>query len=112
MDHNCIHEDEIQTHSRKVEALEVRADYKDKRIDEFNETMKEVQKSIDTLDKTINDYILQSIKDDNALKDYISSLENRVTALESAESEKWKLFTGFGIAVTIVSFIINYIILK
>ena len=38
----CCHEDEIQTHSRKIEALEVRADYKEKMIDSLNEKMEKM----------------------------------------------------------------------
>lgn len=107
---DCIHEEQIQGQSRKIAELETRADYKDRRIDELNETMKEVQRSIDQLDKTINEYIIKSINDDNTLREIINKQDNRITALESAKAEQWKLFLGFGTVITIISFLLSYVI--
>ena len=86
----CIHEDQIQGQSRKIEALETRADYKEDVIKELKKDMKELKESMGSLDKTINEYLLQSVKDDNTLKDYIVSLENRVTILESRQETIYK----------------------
>ena len=108
-DYTCMHEEQIQNQSRKIEALEVRADYKDRRIDELNENMKEVQTSIDSLDKTINDYIIQSIKDDNTLKDYISSLENRVTSLESRQDTIYKILLATPAIIALLGVVAAYI---
>ena len=112
VEYTCIHEDQIQGQSRKISELETRADYKEDIIKELKDDMKELKKSMDSLDKTINDYIIKSIEDDNTIKSYINSLENRVTALESAKAEQWKLYIGLGTAVTIISFFINNFILK
>lgn len=111
-EYTCIHEEQIQGQSRKIEALETRADYKEDAIKELKDDMKELKKSMDSLDKTINDYIIKSIEDDNTLKSYINSLENRITALEAADSERWKFYLGLGTAATIISLIINHFILK
>lgn len=111
-EYTCIHEEQIQGQSRKIEALETRADYKEDAIKELKEDMKELNDSMKSLEKTITDYIVKSITDDNKLKDYITSLENRVTALESAKAEQWKLYMGLGVAVTVISFFINYFVLK
>lgn len=110
-EYTCIHEEQIQGQSRKIEALETRADYKEDAIKELKNDMKELKKSIDSLDKTINDYIIKSIEDDNTLKSYINSLENRITALEAADSERWKFYLGLGTAATVISLIINHFIL-
>ena len=111
-EYTCIHEEQIQGQSRKIEALETRADYKEDAIKELKDDMKELKKSMDSLDKTINDYIIKSIEDDNTLKSYINSLENRITALEAADSERWKFYLGLGTAATVISLIINHFILK
>ena len=108
----CLHEEMLQGQSRKIEALETRADYKEDAIKELKDDMKELKKSMDSLDKTINDYIIKSIEDDNTLKSYINSLENRITALETADSERWKFYLGLGTAATVISLIINHFILK
>ena len=89
-----------------------KADYKEDAIKELKDDMKELKKSMDSLDKTINDYIIKSIEDDNTLKSYINSLENRITALEAADSERWKFYLGLGTAATVISLIINHFILK
>lgn len=112
MTHDCIHEEQIQGQSRKIESLETRAGYKEDTIKELKDDMKELKDSVDSLDKTINKYIIKSIEDDNTLKAYINSLENRVTALESAKKEQWKFYVGLGTAVTLISFFINNFILK
>lgn len=110
--HECIHEDQLIGQSRKIESLETRADYKEESIKELKADMKELKESIGSLDKTINDYIIKSIEDDNTLKSHINSLENRITALEASKAEQWKLYIGLGTAVTVISFFINNIILK
>ena len=46
-EHNCIHEEQIQGISRKTAELEARADYKEKRIDELNTKMNEMDKKLD-----------------------------------------------------------------
>lgn len=108
--HDCLHEEQIQGISRKTAELEARADYKEDVIKELKDDMKELKKSMDSLDKTINDYIIKSIQDDNTLKDYINSLENRITALESAKEEKWKFYIGLGTAATVISLIVNHFV--
>ncbi len=103
------HEQQIQDLARKTSALETRADYKDKRIDELNDNMKELKQSVNELDKTINEYIIHSIKDDNSLKDYISSLENRVTTIESRQDTLYKLLLATPAVIALLGVIGAYI---
>ena len=103
------HEQQIQENSRKIAELETRADYKDKRIDELNDNMKELKQSVNDLDKTINEYIIHSIKDDNTLKDYISSLENRVTTIESRQDTLYKLLLATPAVIALLGVIAAYI---
>ena len=106
----CVeHETQIQDNSRKIAELETRADYKDKRIDELNDNMKELKQSVNDLDKTINEYIIHSIKDDNNLKDYISSLENRVTTIESRQDTLYKLLLATPAVIALLGVIAAYI---
>ena len=87
----CFRDEQLQGQSRKIAELEARADYKDKRIDEIKEDMHELKESIDSIDKTITNFILKSVTDDNNLKDYINKLENRVTSLESRQDTIYKI---------------------
>lgn len=107
--HDCLHEEQIQGQSRKIESLETRADYKEKTITELKADMKDLKKSMESLDKTINNYILKSIKDDNNLKDYIVSLENRVTSLESRQDTIYKLVLAIPAIIAILGVIAVYI---
>ena len=104
-----LHEEQIQENTKQIASLETRADYKDKRIDDLKEDMNELKQSVKDLDKTINDYIVHSIKDDNALKDYITSLENRVTSIESRQDTLYKLLLATPAAIAILGIIAAYI---
>ena len=106
----CVeHETQIQNNSRQIAELKTRADYKDKRIDELNDNMKELKQSVNDLDKTINKYIIHSIEDDNSLKDYISSLENRVTTIESRQDTLYKLLLATPAVIALLGVIAAYI---
>lgn len=105
----CYRDEQLQGQSRKIAELEARADYKEDIIKELKADMKELQKSMDNLDTTINDYIIQSIKDDNTLKDYITSLENRVTSLESRQDTLYKLLMATPAILTVLGVIVIYI---
>ena len=110
MEHECLHETQITGQSRILAELEAKSTYKEKIIEELYHNMKELKQSIDNLDTTINDFILKSVNDDNKLREIINKQDNRITALESAKDEQWKLFLGFGTVITIISFLLNNII--
>lgn len=109
----CLHEDQIQGQSRKIAELETRADYKEKMITDLNETMKDMKKSMDSLEKTINDFILKSINDDSALRELVNIQENRITALETTNKTlKWIIglgFTGLATVISILGFLISHL---
>ena len=101
---DCPHEDQIQTQSRKITELETRADYKEKMINELNESMKEMKKSMESLDKTITDFILKSINDDSSLRELVNDQDNRITALETTNKTlKWVIGIGFSVFALIIS---------
>lgn len=104
----CYHENQIQGQSRKIAELETRADYKEKMIDDLNENMKEIKKSIDSLEDTINEFILKSINDDSNLRELVNAQDNRITALETTNKTlKWVIGIGFStlsIIITALSF--------
>ena len=103
------HEEMIQRNARKIAELETRADYKDKRIDELKDDMKDLKDSVESLDKTINEYIVKSIKDDNTLKDYITSLENRVTTIESRQDTIYKLLMAIPAIIALLGVVGIYL---
>ena len=110
MPHECLHEEQIRGISRKTSELEANAKYHEKHLDELNLSLKDLQHSIDNISDTINEFILKSVNDDSDLKEYITGLENRIIMLETAKNEQWKLFTGLGVLIPIVSFVITYLL--
>ncbi len=105
---DCLHEEQIQVQSRKIAELETRADYKEKMITDLNESMKEIKKSMDSLDKTITDFILKSINDDSTIKEIVNAQGNRITSLEATNRTlKWVIglgFTALGVLIAALSF--------
>ena len=77
---------------------------------EIKEDIKEVMTKMDTLDTTINNFILKSVNDDGELREIINKQDNRITALETTNRTlKWILgisLTGLGTAVTVLAFVI------
>lgn len=103
---DCFHEEQIQGQSRKIAELETRANYKEKMIDELNENMKDIKETIESLDKTINNFILKSVNDDGKLREIINKQDNRITALETTNRTlKWVIGIGFTILTSIVTFL-------
>ena len=110
---NCIHEEQIQGQSRKIAALETRADYKEKIIMGVKDDIKELKDSVDSLDKTITDFILKSINDDSTLRELVNRQDNRITALETTNKTlKWVIglgFTALTSAVAVMAFIMAHL---
>lgn len=110
---SCIHEEQIQNQSRKIAELETRADYKEKIIMDLKNDIKDLKESMDSLDKTITDFILKSINDDGTLRELVNKQDNRITALEATNKTlKWVIgigFTALGALVTLLAFLMTYL---
>ena len=87
----CIqHEEQIQRIARKTAELEARADFKEKRIDDLQQNLKDMNLKIDTINKNVNDLLLKSVNDDKEIDKRVTSLENTVQVL------KWVITLIFG----------------
>ena len=101
---DCPHDEQIQNQSRKIAELETRADYKEKMINELNDNMREVKKSMESLEKSITDFMLKSINDDSTLRELVNDQDNRITALETTNKTlKWVIGIGFSVFALIIS---------
>lgn len=101
IEYDCIHEDQIQSQSGKLERLEARADAKDKRIDDLYNKIEKMEKKIDTINDNVNKIMLKSVQGDSDIDKRVTSLETTVNVL------KWvtTLLFGSGILWVIYSFI-------
>ena len=95
------HEQQIQDLARKTSALETRADYKEKRIDELYDKIEKMENKIDNINENVNKIVQSSIESDNKLEQRLTKLETTVRVL------KWitTLLFGSGILWVIYSFI-------
>ena len=95
------HELQIQDLARKTSALETRADYKEKRIDELYDKIEKMENKIDNINDNVNKIVQSSIESDNKLEQRLTKLETTVRVL------KWitTLLFGSGILWVIYSFI-------
>lgn len=96
----CFHEDMIQSHARKIEALETKAIYKEEMIKELKQDMKDLNDKMDKLSDDVNEAIRKSITGDNTIDKRVTSLETTVRVL------KWVvgLLFGSGILMAIITF--------
>ena len=74
----CLqHEEQIQELSRKMAELAAHAGFKEQRISELIEDNKRIEGKIDNLTDTVNKVMLNSIRDDNDLKQRVLTLETK-----------------------------------
>ena len=100
----CLHEEQIQSQSRKIEALEVRADYKDKRIDDLYDKIEKMETKIDTINDNVNQLILQSNNDDKDLELRLTKIE---TDMKNQKRESERKTVWIGIGLTVLTILIN-----
>lgn len=95
------HEQQIQENSRKISALETRADYKEKRIDELYNKIEKMETKIDEINENVNKIVQSSIESDNQLELRLTKLETTVRVL------KWltSLLFGSGILFMIYTLV-------
>lgn len=111
--HECLYDEQIQGQSRKIAELETKADYKEKIIMDLKSDIKDLKDSMDSLDKTITDFILKSINDDSVLRELVNKQDNRITALETTNKTlKWVVgigFTAIGTLMVVLGFLISHL---
>ena len=87
-ENQCIqHEEQIQELSRKTAELEAHAGFKEQRISELIEDNKRIEGKIDNLTDTVNKVMLNSIRDDNDLKQRVLTLETKSDTQEKVLKE-------------------------
>ena len=104
--YECLHEEQLQSHSLQIKELENRADFKDTRIDQIMKDQKRMEEKIDKLTNTVNNIQMKSVMGD-------SDINTRVTSIESELSTvRWMLgisFTVFGVSIAALAFIMTHL---
>ena len=119
------HEEQIQENSREIAELKARANYKDKRINELIEDNKRIETKIDKLTETVNSVVVNSIKDDNDLREEVTKLKTKIDTQEKLlqqyeekarkqrdeDRQKTNQYMAFiGTAIAIASFVFAYVL--
>ena len=111
--HNCIRDEQIQNHSRLIEGLKARADYKDKKLDEFNDKMDKMEVKIDKLADSVNTLVLQSTKDDQDLELRLKAIETELAIQKQTSTTNHNRLSSLlaivGVGLTIITIGINII---
>ena len=111
VDYTCIHEDQIQSQSRKIAELETRADYKDKRIDDLYVKIEKMENKIDTLNDNVNQLILLSNKGDTDLELRLKAIETELELQKQTSIDNHnrvsQLLAIVGVGLTIITILIN-----
>jgi uncharacterized coiled-coil protein SlyX len=110
-DYTCIHEEQIQSQSRKITELETRADYKDKRIDDLYTKIEKMENKIDILNDNVNRLILQSQQGDTDLELRLKAIETELALQKQISLENHnrvsQLLAVVGVGLTIITILIN-----
>jgi chromosome segregation ATPase len=125
-ENQCIqHEEQIQELARKTAELEAHANFKEQRISELIEDNKRIEGKIDNLTDTVNKVMLNSIRDDNDLKQRVLTLETKSDTQEKVlkeyeetqrkqrEEDRAKTtqyMAAIGTVIGVLSFIFAYIL--
>ena len=125
-ENQCIqHEEQIQELARKTAELEAHANFKEQRISELIEDNKRIEGKIDNLTDTVNKVMLNSIRDDNDLKQRVLTLETKSDTQEKVlkeyeetqrkqrEEDRAKTtqyMVAIGTVIGVLSFIFAYIL--
>lgn len=111
--HTCIRDEQIQNHSRLIEGLKARADYKDKKLDEFNDKIDKMEVKIDKLADSVNTLVLQSTKDDQDLELRLKAIETELAIQKQTSTTNHNRLSSLlaivGVGLTIITIGINVI---
>ena len=100
VEYDCIHEEQIQSQSRKIERLEARADFKEQKIDDLNKKMDKLNEKFDTVIQGFNDLKLQSKSDDKELELRLKAIE---TELELQKETTKNNYTKLSLIIAVIT---------
>lgn len=102
----CIRERQVNKHEVDIAELKTRADFKDIRIDELKQGVKEVNGKLDKIDESLTELQRQSERDDFNIDTRVSKLENTQNVL------KWVIgldLTIVGTIIAVLAFVFTHL---
>ena len=105
------HEAQIQENTRNIAALETRADYKDKRIDELSLKIDKMEEKLDRLNENVNKLVQNSIKGDTDLELRLKAIETELAIQKQTSIDNHNrtslILAVLGTGLTIITILIN-----
>lgn len=83
----CIKDDQLQTHSRKIERLEARSETREITINEIKKEIDKMDKKLDAILQGFNEFKMESTHDDSKLELRLTTIETKIEANEKAIQE-------------------------
>ena len=109
----CLHEEQIQGQSRKIEALEVRAAFKEQQITDLNDKMDKLNDKFDKVIDGFNELKVQSKADDKELELRLKAIETELALQKQITKDNYSKLSMFIAIITVIfcglTFYFNYI---
>lgn len=113
----CIKDEQLQSHSRKIERLEARSESREATINEIKRDMEKMDKKLDVLLEGFNDFKMESNKDDTKLELRLKTIETELAMQKQAnikanQDNKDAMNTKIaqiGLVLTIITILLNVI---
>lgn len=109
--HECIHEELINSHSLQITELETKSKYKEQSIMEIKEQLKELNTKIDALSVDVSKVINKSEKGVKSLEDKINIYEKFfATSKDEQDKRTRNIIAISAVIATIVGILISNLI--
>ena len=105
-EHNCPHEEQIQTHSRIIERLDAELGYKKQRLDDLKEDNRRMEEKIDDIKECMDKIVLKSQTDDNKLETRLVAIETEQKVMKAEQNKKIAIV---GVILAVLTFYFNYL---
>lgn len=106
MEHNCIHEEQIQNQSRIIERLDAELGYKKQRLDDLKEDNRRMEEKIDDIKECMDKIVLKSKSDDSELDKRLIAIETEQKVMKSEQNKKLVIL---GLILAALTFYFNYL---
>lgn len=109
-EYTCLHEEQIQAQSRKIERLEAHNEFKDERIDELNRKVEKIDSKLDKVLDGFSDLKTSTYHDDKDLELRLKAIETELDlqkqTAKTNHQQQQANYTKLTIIVGIISVII------
>jgi len=82
MEHNCLHEEQLQGQSRAIERIDAELSYKKEKLHELKEDNRRMEEKLDDIKDCLSKIQVASNKNDSELEVRLKAVETKIDDLE------------------------------